>query len=257
MNRRNYTTALTLGISLISLGCCIDGSGDIEKDDRSIRRFSNLSLDIPGTVYISNGETDGVTIRTDDNLLSHISAKVSGDTLVIETDPHNTCIDPTKLEVYVSTTDLERIDIDGSADVVIEDPFETEDFTLSIDGSGDIVSEPVITADRMTFDIDGSGDLKLNLDVGDLSTTISGAGNVKLSGEADTHHIGISGSGDVKAYHLQTESTVIKITGSGSCRVAASETLKVTIDGSGSVYYRGDPSTTQKISGSGTVKQTD
>jgi hypothetical protein len=240
-------------LGMLMAGCCLDGSGDMEEETRSIGGFDRLEVDVPATIHISQGETHSLRIRTDDNIIDRIVTKVSSRTLVIEGDPPNRCFDPTSLNIWVSTPSIRSIDIDGSSEVILQDPVATDHLQLTIDGSGDVSSEGIITADTVTVDINGSGDVDLRLDVIDLQTRVDGSGNLYFEGAAAFHDIQIDGSAEVAAFNLETSVTAIDIDGSGDCRVWVNDELNVSIDGSGSVAYRGYPAVSQRIDGSGSV----
>ena len=66
----------------------------------------------------------------------------------------------------------------------------------------------------------------------------------------------IIGSGEIDAEFLETESTYVKINGSGESRVWATENLEVKINGSGELQYKGDPyEIVRKTKGSGSVEK--
>ena len=252
-----YKVWLVLAIGLAAIGCCVHGSGDLEKEIRSIENFRHVRLDVPGNLHITNGETSGITIKTDDNIIDRISTKVDGDTLVIKPKRKNQCLEPTQLTLTVSTPDLGNLDIDGSGDIVVEDAYDAGDMRFRIDGSGDMTAKAPITAKTVTIRIDGSGDVYLDLEAIEIDTGIDGSGDVELVGTASTHTINIDGSGNIEARDLLTEITRIEIDGSGTCYVNASNALYIDIDGSGDVYYTGNPSIDQSISGSGSVRSFD
>jgi hypothetical protein len=96
--------------------------------------------------------------------------------------------------------------------------------------------------------------MALELDVVDLETKISGSGSMNLSGKTDQHDAAISGSGKINAFDMQTKNVSLKISGSGNCKVNATETLQTRISGSAEVFYKGQPRITSKISGSGSLE---
>jgi hypothetical protein len=248
------STALGLGLSLIASGCCEEGSGVIVQESRRVPAFRRLTLDLPGTVLLSQGPTSPLKIRTDDNLIDDVLTRLRGDddTLIIEAE--DCCVHPTELTVQVSTEELDSLVIDGSGDVVLRGPFEAGDLSLSIEGSGSIVAEELV-ADDMVLAIDGSGDMDLELDAGSLRSSIGGSGGYRLSGTAAEHAIRIEGSGDIDAAALQTAATSVDIDGSGDCIVSADERLDVSIEGSGEVAYCGRPQVSEAIDGSGEVSR--
>ena len=110
---QNQTALLSL-ILLMVTGCCIDGSGDIITEDRSVDEFSKVNIDLSGKIIVRKGESHRVTVKTDDNLMDNIGTKVKGNTLHIDVDDAH-CIDPTSLTITVRTPKIQRIEIDRSA----------------------------------------------------------------------------------------------------------------------------------------------
>ena len=252
MNHPLTLTAIVLITAIVAAGCCIDGNGDITTDTRSISSFHSLNIDIPGKVIIRKGDTRKVTVKTDDNLQDKIDADVKSNTLHLDEDSGR-CIDPTELVVTVRMPELRNIDIDGSADVVIEDSFENETMKINIDGSGDVETEDVLIAETLKLIVDGSGDLDLDIDVAELATSVDGAGDIRLTGSALDHTVKSDGSGDIKAFDLETETADVTLSGSGDCNVTVFDELTVSISGSGDVAYKGEPDISEHTSGSGNL----
>ena len=246
--------ALGVAMALLAGACCEEGSGHLVEETRPVGAFRRLSLDVPGTVTMTQGPASPLKLRTDDNLIDNVVTRVNGDgdTLVIEADDSSCCIDPTELEVQVASDDIDGLVIDGSGDIVLRGPALARDLSLAIDGSGSITAD-AISADQVSLDIGGSGDMDLRVDAAVLRSSIGGSGSLRLAGSASEHSIEIDGSGDVDAAALATSTTRVDISGSGDCSVAADDVLDVSIDGSGDVSYCGDPRVTESIDGSGSV----
>lgn len=248
------STAAGLGIALMASACCEEGSGVVVQESRTVPAFTRLTLDVPGTVHVSQGPTTPLKISTDDNLIDDVLTRIRGDgeTLAIETE--DCCVDPTELTVQVSTEDIAALVIEGSGDIVLRGAFEAGELSLSIDGSGAITAEQLV-ADDISLAIDGSGDMDLQVDAGTIRSSIDGSGGYRLSGSAGRHTISIEGSGEIAAAALQTATTIVDIDGSGDVIVAVDEQLDVSIEGSGEVAYCGRPQVTEEIDGSGGVSR--
>jgi hypothetical protein len=63
----------------------------------------------------------------------------------------------------------------------------------------------------------------------------------------------ISGDGNIYTVGMPCQSATIRISGSGSISVYATDYLNVNITGSGDVRYKGSPAVTSQMSGSGTL----
>lgn len=177
-----------------------------------------------------------------------------------------------------SVEPFDRIELDGSADVIVH-VGKTQSVTVRCD---DNLLEHVRTRvvhrtleigmDSGTWfikkglrveisvprlegaEIAGSGDVAVqDLDADTFEVSIAGSGHVGAAGRAERLTVEIAGSGDVELYSVAAKSASVEIAGSGSAGVSASEELDASIFGSGSVRYRGEPRVTRKVAGSGSV----
>jgi hypothetical protein len=187
-----------------------------------------------GNVYLIPGEKQSLVIKTDDNIMPLIETDVSGDMLTISHGKHH--LRPTVFEVFITVKNLEGV---------------------AILGSGDISGKGRFVTDTFYAEISGSGDVDLEVETGRLEAKISGSGSIGLAGKAEDYTVSISGSGEINAFDVQAKHVSVKISGSGDCRVHASESLVAKISGSGDVYYKGRPRINTKISGSGSLKSRD
>jgi hypothetical protein len=239
MNLKSTTSvlfALSLGIFISScsfMGSCVQGEGKVIERTLTLESFSKVDVSGATTVFISQGETQTVTISAQENIIALLNKNVSGDEWEIEFER---CIKSTEgIEIYITIPEIEE---------------------LQINGSGSITSKGLLQSDKMKLDIQGSGELNLELDVKELETEIAGSGDITLKGTTKIHNIDVNGSGDVNAYDLRSDEDEIKINGSGDVKVNVSYSLSVKVNGSGDVYYKGDvKEISSSINGSGNLKQ--
>lgn len=236
MFKQRLIIVLSACMVILALSSCdaniVRGSGDLITESVEVSNFDRVALEGMGEVIITQGEGESLTIETDDNVMEHVKAEVSGGTLNIGFDEGLNLISPTRLIFTVGLNDLS---------------------SLSISGSGDIESDRINT-DSLELSIDGSGDVQLaDLAANKLKASISGTGDMDLAGEATTQDVTIDGSGKYRAGDLLGESVTVKISGTGNATVWATESLDSTINGSGSVDYYGRPSVSTSGSGSGDI----
>lgn len=103
--------------------------------------------------------------------------------------------------------------------------------------------------------IPGSGTMKLSIPSGDaLDLRISGSGSIRVAGKVSTLRVSISGSGDVNAQSLQAKAVNIDLSGSGNVQAWATDQADVDLSGSGDISVRGRPALRDvDRSGSGVV----
>ena len=222
------------GCIIVINGKSVQGSGNIITQEREVSEFSKVHLKGSGKVFLTPGEKQSLEIKTDDNIMPLIETDVSGNKLTISHGNHH--LRPTSFEVYITLENLEGV---------------------RISGSGDIIGKGRFVTDTLYAEISGSGDMDLEVETGLLETKISGSGSIHLAGKAEDYTVSISGSGKINAFDVDAKHVSLKVSGSGDCRVSASESLDAKISGSGDVYYRGRPQINTKISGSGSLKSRD
>ena len=229
-------------VALLAASCVvktIEGSGDIDTETRSVSGFDRIDLSHMGEVHLTQGDTEGLTVRADDNLLEYIVTEVQGGTLRlgVTREAAMAILRPTEPIVFeVAFRELSGLAVSGSGSFEA-DSLETESLHMAISGSGNIAISDLIA--------------------GDLSTDISGSGKVKLKGEASSQSIAVSGSGRYYSLDLATKDARVAVSGSGLVELHASDHLSVGISGSGSVRYAGEPTIDDDISGSGSLKRID
>ena len=83
----------------------------------------------------------------------------------------------------------------------------------------------------------------------------SGAGSAKLAGKVGTFAADLGGAASLDAVALKARSAKVSISGTGSAKVWASDSLAADVSGIGSVTYYGKPAhVTQSIAGIGSIK---
>ena len=227
--------AVASGCIVIDLNGCgnetVKGSGEVIAEERQLSEFETIKLKGVGRVFLTQGQAHAVSIETDDNIMPLIETEIQNDQLVISQGNYD--LRPTRLDFHITVARLKGIAISGAGDVVGKSRFVSDDFAARISGSGD---------------------MDLELDVVNLETAISGAGSMNLSGQTNRYDAKISGSGKINAFDMPAKNVSLQISGSGDCKVNATEILHARISGSGDVFYKGHPRITSKISGSGSLE---
>ena len=225
---------ICLGSARVAAADTIVGSGHVVSETRPVSGFHGVDLRGSGEVVVTQGDTEGLVIDAEDNLLPLIESTVGDDGILrLGFKPHVGSIESKKAVVYkLAAKTLDRLDIEGSGRLRAGS-LSTGTLKLSLPGSGEVGVDH-LTATAVKVSIEGSGD-------------------VKLAGESPRLDVTIDGSGNCKTANLKTSIAEVQIDGSGEARVNASETLKVQINGSGEVSYRGNPKLTREVNGSGEV----
>lgn len=226
---------------LVLVGCGVNlgftrGSGNVISESRAVSNFNRVALAGMGDLSITQGDTESLTIETDDNLIPLITTRVNNGTLTIGIDTSRGTISiiPSRLIKY--TLQVKNLD------------------SIQLSGAGNITM-PALKSGALTIGSSGAGNINLSqIAAQSLNATVSGVGNIVLSGQVETQEASLSGLGNYNAADLKSTTSSMTISGAGSATVWAAQSLNIQISGAGSVSYYGSPQVNQKISGAGSVK---
>jgi hypothetical protein len=225
--------ALLSSFSLIAQLHKIKGQGEVIKQERNTGDFKEIQSLGSFDIFITDGENHAVHVEAQENLQPYILVEVIGNKLKVRQKKGVHLNTSKSIKIYVTAPALESVQLMGSGNVNGENQ-------LSGARQFDIMSA-------------GSGNISLNVAASSIRAEVSGSGNITLKGKTNELEGKIQGSGNIKAKELQSAITSVKIAGSGSAEVVATEKLNSKIAGSGDVKYWGDASVDSKVVGSGRV----
>ncbi|HWJ94625.1 MAG TPA: head GIN domain-containing protein [Telluria sp.] len=213
----------------------VSGSGNVQKQARQVGHFTGVALSLPGTVELHVGNTESVTVETDDNLLPLVETVVEDGTLKLRTSRRDTNLRTRNLKIVVTARAVER---------------------LSLAGSGSIESDP-LRGSRLEFTIGGSGALNVkSVEAENVAVKLGGSGDLRVGGgNARNLSVSIGGSGNVEMGKVKIGSASVRVAGSGNATVWVQDSLDATVAGSGDVNYYGDPRVSQSVVGSGGARR--
>lgn len=232
-----YAVTFLLALMLSACGFnVIQGSGNITTESRDVSDFTEVDFSGFGEMTIVQGEKEGLTIETDDNLQPYLKAKVSGGTLTIGVTDDNwmRILRPSDSIRYVlSVKTLDALDLSGAGTVEAEQ----------------------LVAENLALDESGAGKITIgDLETDELSVSMSGAGMVELAGMVTSQSVEMSGLGSYEAGDLESQVADVDLSGAGSATVWVEEELNASLSGAGSIRYYGSPQTNSSTSGVGTIQ---
>jgi hypothetical protein len=211
----------------------VRGSGNAASEDRAVGPVDEVVVSGVGNLTITQDELPSLTVTADDNLLPLIETETSGRTLHITTRSGYRLRPTSPVAYTLAVPNLAKLTVNGAAAVKVER----------------------LSGESLAVRLSGVADASF-LDIGyrDLSLSLSGSGRASLSGAATRAEYKVSGSGDVDAADLRSLTSEAQVSGSGTARVWATQSLKARVSGSGEIRYRGEPKVEKKGGRSGKVK---
>lgn len=210
----------------------ITGSGVARTETRNVGDYHAVGIGVHANVEVRQGESEGVTITGDDNIVSRVETVVDRGTLKIRWVNERDSLDYRRLDIVVNVRSLDAVALSGSGNI-----------------RADRLQSP-----RLRATIGGSGDIAIGaLDADNFDARINGSGTVSAAGRADALDLRVAGSGDAALARLKSRDAKITLSGSGNATVWASDALNVRIAGSGDVRYFGQPKLNRAVAGSGRI----
>lgn len=242
MNRKHFSIILIAALVAVCLasGCnkVVRGSGKITTDNREVSSFDKIVLTGAGTLIITQGKKEAVSVEAEDNIVKYVDTRVVRGALQIRQRSAGglgrlTLLPGKDIVVRITVKDLEKITVNGSGKI----------------------SMPRLKTDKLELDVSGTAYVKAFLENDETSVEISGSGRIELEGETDKQKIKIDGSAGYVAPEMMSDETSIDISGNGDVEVFAKNKLDVKLSGTGTVIYHGNPKIRQSVSGIGVVKK--
>jgi hypothetical protein len=212
----------------------VQGSGKVTKSNRDVGHFTALATAVSGNVEIRIGNTESISVETDDNLQALIETVVENGTLRIRPARKDINLEAHVMKIVVQARSLDKI---------------------AVAGSGSVEADK-LRGESLSFDVGGSGSISVRtVESESVAIALGGSGNLKAGGNAERLQVSIGGSGRVQAGQLAARDVTVSIGGSGQATVWAKQTLNLSVAGSGDIAYYGDPQVTKSVMGSGSIKR--
>ena len=233
---------ISLLTSFLLTGCItvfdktkIKGSGTVTMEQRTVSSFDRVAVYGAFTVYLSQGDTESVSVEIDDNLQQYVSVRNEGSKLVLDNIENVNLVKTTKNNVYITLKNIELFDVSGVC-------------TVKTSGS--------LNCDYLGFKVSGVANGDLEMYCNKLNVNISGVANIELRGETTELDVNQSGVGNLNASNLNAAKATVANSGVGSVSVYATQELSLTNSGIGSITYSGDAEIkTLNSSGIGKIKK--
>lgn len=189
------------------------GSGKIASEQRDLKPFDGIRLNIDADVKVVKGPRPRCLLTTDDNLLPVITTSwLEG---AIEISAEQGFSTRHGIRILIETpSPLGRAEINGAGRLLLEDLL-SDRATLTVQGSGDLVAQGRV--EDVTVNINGSGSVRASeLEAKSVSAIVNGSGHAVVH---PTHALSarINGSGDI-LYRGEPATLRTNVLGSGRIR---------------------------------------
>lgn len=204
--------------------------------ETNLAEFNHLTLDLPGTYTIKQGEKHHISVKGNAYYLDSIRTSVGNKNLhVFQKGAY--CDDHLSYSMTITLPKLQELNVRKNANINILDFEDQSELKL------DISKKSVVDINRFK----GLQKFYAQLSQGGAIF------NHQMIDTLNEMNIKIEGNGAFKGYPVPSKKVAIQINGNGYCEVNTTERLNVVILGNGTVNSLGMPSLYKRITGKGSV----
>ena len=190
----------------------------------AVKSFSALIVSSGIDLYLTQGNTETLTIKGADDLIKDVVIEQNGGTVSIsykEGINWSRLFKNQYIKVYVNYKTLA---------------------SLTASGGSDVYSQNTIKTNQLNLRASGGSDLKLDLVCKDLVLTISGGSDADLKGSAENMQLTASGGSDVDAFNFVVNYAKATVSGGSDANINVSKALEAGASGGSDVNYKGNAS---------------
>ena len=218
----------------INMNSGVRGNGNVQIEERTVNQtFTAIKATEGLNVYLTQGNSESITVEADENLHELIITEVIDGVLKIHTTEN--IGKSTAKKVMVSFKDISAI--------------------TSTSGS-DVYSTNTISANHLNLKSTSGSDMKLDVNTSILECKSTSGSDLKLSGKTEKLIAEATSGSDIKASNLMAKSSQVKATSGADISVNTSKELTAKATSGGDIRYYGNPEKVNKKGGvSGNIRK--
>ncbi|MEM9884689.1 MAG: head GIN domain-containing protein [Bacteroidota bacterium] len=227
-------------------------------ETRNLGSFDEVSVSEGIKAKLRKGSSNKIKIEAENIDLNLVRTDIRGDELRIHIENDwkrkNRNID---VKVYLTFTDLEALDANSGAYVILEDEITSNSFDASVGSGANIKVEKTIHAKEMDIDASSGAYMYLaDIDADELEVDVSSGGKIEVEGgKVNSLEVDVNSSGKLDAYDLRCRYVDADASSGGGVKIYAHTGLKADSSSGGWVYYKGSPDkVVERESSGGRVK---
>ncbi len=276
-------------------GKTIRGSGNVVEQAVAIAAFDNIVVQDGIRVVLRRGAVQKVLVKTDDNLLAMVEAKVDGSRLLLRMQPKISMSTKSGVVVTIDYTALNALRLvdgargeldaasgstfratvkDGASLTIAE--ANAQEFELSVsDGAkatvekgASLTSQRYKVADGARLSVASASSDSVAISVADgasatinainvkrIDASVSDGAHIDLAGVAKEQNFSLADGSSIDALRLQGASAHVRAVDGSALKLGVVQTLNAEMADGGSVRYAGDPTVTMNNREGGSIRK--
>ncbi|MGQ8337079.1 head GIN domain-containing protein [Sunxiuqinia sp. A32] len=198
----------------------VSPSTEVTFEQVPVSSISKLEVEDVFQVYVSFSETEeSVVVEASKNLHSVIEVEQRGETLVVGLDENVQISGDPVLNIYVTTSTIDKVVVSGACTVDFENPLVTNTLDIQITGASKLTGV---------------------IDVESLHAKLYGASILELSGTSNSFDIDAEGASKMTGFDFETNSLNADLMGGSDISLSVNQKLNIIASGASKVYYKGN-----------------
>ena len=180
--------------------------------------FSGITVSTGIDVFISQGNTNSITVEADENLHDIIITEVNNGVLKIYSDKNIWKAKARKVHVTLENLTL-----------------------LKATSGSDVHSETIITTNEISITATSGADINIEIDAQSIATSATSGADIKVYGTAINHASNATSGSAIDAHNLKSENVIVKVTSGADVQIYASKKIEAKATSGGAIDFRGNP----------------
>ena len=218
-----FITLLKSSLLTLSLIVVANGIANAQNSKNvSVKNFNGITVSSGIDLYLTQGTTETLTIKGDDDLIKNVIVEQTGTDVKIKYKDGvswGKLFKNQSIKVYVNYKSLKALTASGGSDVFTQNTLRT---------------------DLLNLRASGGSDLNLTLTVKDLTLSISGGSDAELKGSGENMNASASGGSDIDAFGYIVNYAKVNVNGGSDANIYVNKGLEAGASGGSDVNYKGN-----------------
>lgn len=214
---------ILFAMAILSCSCAdistVTGNGHTTITKRTVPSYKGISISGGIDLFITQGDSEKVEVRVDENLQPLIKTEVNDGILNVYPS-RGILFKMSKARVNITVKTLSKISCSGGSDVFTNN-------TLSVP--------------ELSVEASGGSDAKLSVQTEKFNGNATGGSDIYLKGTTKFFDCSASGGSDIHAKEFMVETAKVNVSGGSDVHLHITKQLDANASGGSDVYYSGNP----------------
>ena len=251
------TLLVTASLLVVFTGCSnandtLIGSGNLITQEMDAIDFTKIEIGHVFRAKITRSDSFSVSITADDNLLEHIVARKSGNTLRIHLKGGYAYIGTTKM-VEITMPKIDKLSLSNASQSEISGFRSSDHLEFEVSGASSLNIDDLQAGDT-DFRISDASYISGDIEISEGRFNISGASSINLEGYASDISIEVSGASHANFANFSVSTATVRIKEASVATVNANSNVDGNVSGASRLTYLGDPALTLEMSSDSAIE---